>query len=259
MNIIALDDEKIALEALVSAIRKNLPEEEVNSFRRPSEALEYANTHVCDIAFLDIEMRGIDGITLAKELQKINPKVNIIFVTSYGHYASEAFSLYASGYVMKPVTAEKVRMELAQLRHEVSERIEKKLRAVTFGNFEVYYDGVPLNFKYSRTKELFAYLIDRRGALCSNNEVIAVLWDDESDPQSHVEYLKKLRSDLITTLTELGCDDVIERRRGQIGVLPKKIDCDLYRFLEGDQNIKNTYRGEYMMQYSWGEYTRLEK
>lgn len=79
MRIVAVDDERIALNGLVSAIKKVAPDEELLSFQSPSEALSAAKESVFDIAFLDVEMRGMDGITLAKRLKAINPKINIIF------------------------------------------------------------------------------------------------------------------------------------------------------------------------------------
>lgn len=210
-------------------------------------------TNGCDLAFLDIEMRGVNGITLAKRFQKINPRVNIIFVTGYGDYTGEAFSLYASAYIMKPVTSEKVKKALETLRYG-SAFEEGRVKAVTFGNFEVYFKGEPIKFKYKKTKELLAYLIDRRGALCTNNDIIAVIWEDDDFGMDRQDYLKKLKQDLSKTFSELGVEDIIIKQRGQIGINPKKIECDYFKYLEGDSTIMNSYQGEYMAQYGWSEY-----
>ena len=66
MKIIAVDDEKIALDALSSAIRAVVAEDEVISFRYPEDAVEYVKDNPCDIAFLDIEMAGMSGVELAE-------------------------------------------------------------------------------------------------------------------------------------------------------------------------------------------------
>lgn len=258
MIIIAVDDEKLSLEALVSAVQENLPNETINSFRRTDEAEVFVGRHGCDIAFLDIEMRDVNGITLAKNIQAVNPKVNIVFVTGYGDFTGEAFSLYASAYIMKPVTAEKIKKALETLRYG-SVLDSGMLKAVTFGNFEVYHNGEPIKFKYKKTKELLAYLIDRRGAMCSINEVIAVIWADDDFGVARQDYLKKLRQDLTNTLSELGCENVLVRQRGQIGINPKFIECDYFKYLEGDSTILNSYQGEYMTQYSWAEYSIFKK
>ena len=258
MNIIAVDDEKLSLEALVSCIKENLPNETVNAFRKTSDAEVYVCRNGCDIAFLDIEMRDVNGIELAKKIQEINSKVNIVFVTGYGDYTGEAFSIFASAYIMKPVTAEKVKKALETLRYG-NFLEEGRLKAVTFGNFEVYSHGEPIKFRYKKTKELLAYLIDRRGAMCTNNEIIAVIWEDDDFGTDRQDYLKKLKQDLVNTLLELGSEDAVIRQRGQIAINPKLIECDLFKYLEGDSTMVNSYKGEYMAQYSWAEYSIFKK
>ena len=85
MRIIAVDDEKIALEALSGAIKSIVTEDEVVCFRYPEDALEYAKENFCDIAFLDIEMVGMNGVELAEDLKKYNSEINIVFCTGYGN------------------------------------------------------------------------------------------------------------------------------------------------------------------------------
>ena len=250
MRIIAVDDEKIALEALSGAIRAIVAEDEVVSFRYPEDAIEYAKENLCDIAFLDIEMVGMSGVELAEELKKYNNEINIVFCTGYGNYRDVAFDLHASGYLMKPITPEKVKRELENLRRPISEK--KKLKVQTFGNFEVYIDGKPLNFKYRRTKELFAYLVDRVGAMCSVGEIIGILFEDESGRE---DYFQKLRRDLLTTLEEVGCENAIVHKRGMLGVVVTEIKCDYYDYLNNKKDFATSYFGEYMSQYSFGEYT----
>ncbi|MGN1372827.1 MAG: LytR/AlgR family response regulator transcription factor [Candidatus Coproplasma sp.] len=256
MRILAVDDERLALEALTEAIRSVCPQAELKGVRYAEDAIEYAKESVCDVAFLDIEMAGINGVTLALRLKELNPVINVIFVTGYGNYRSEAFDMHASGYVVKPVTCEKVAAELANLRHPVSD--SKRIDIHTFGNFEVYLDGKPLTFRYTKTLELLAYLVDRKGATCSVGEMIAVLFEDEAD---HTTYFKSLRADLLNTFKGCGCEGVIARRHGMLGVVKDAVSCDYFDFLEGKAVGANAYCGEYMSQYSWAEVTHayLEK
>ena len=250
MKIIAVDDERIALEALSNAIKSVVAEDEVISFRYPEDALEYVRENFCDIAFLDVEMAGMSGVELAEELKKYNAEINIVFCTGYGNYRDKAFELHASGYLMKPITPEKVKQELENLRRPIFEK--KRLKVQTFGNFEVYLDGKPLAFKYRRTKELFAYLIDRVGALCTVGEITGILFEDEGKRD---DYFQKLRRDLLSTLEEVGCENVIVHRRGMLGVIVSELQCDYYDCLSGKKSFSNCYFGEYMSQYSFAEYT----
>lgn len=256
MKMIAVDDEKLALEGLLDAIGKVVPDAEVSGFRKTKEALEYVKQEGCDVAFLDIEMRGMSGLEFAKLLKGVNPQVNVIFTTGYGEYAGDAFGMHASGYVMKPVTPEKIKKELDELRFPIADKNEKRLCVQAFGNFEVLVDGSPVRFQYTKTKELLAYLVDRNGALCSNREIIAALWeDDDEDGSGHVSYMKNIRSDLLSTLEQVGCADVVVRQRGQMGIIPEKMKCDYFDYLKGLEEGVRAFRGEYMTQYSWGEYT----
>lgn len=249
MMILAVDDEKIALDALSMAIRETAPEAELHAFRWSEDALAFARKNHVDTAFLDVEMPGMNGALLARHLMLENPEVNIIFTTGFGRYRDTAFDIYASGYLMKPITAEKVRVELAHLRYPV--RPEKRVQVHAFGNFEVFLDGRPVEFRYHKTKELFAYLVDRKGAMCTVGEMMAIFFEED---QGHETYFKSLRRDLLDTLESAGCRDVLSQQRGKLGVVPEKLECDYYDYLNGKG--KAVYRGEYMTQYSWGEYTQ---
>lgn len=254
MVIVAADDEKLALESLMSAIRKAAPDGEVHGFRRAEEALSFVKDHSCDIAFLDIEMRGTNGVELARKIKEENPKVNIIFTTGYSEFMADAFRLHASGYVMKPVTPEKILAELQDLRHEVQPEEKKRVRIQTFGNFEVFVDDQPIKFQYNRTRELLAYLVDRNGSLCGNAEIIDVLWDEDG-MADHNSYLKAIKADLFSVFEKLECENVLVRQRGKLGIRPELIDCDYFDWLAGKTSAVNAYRGEYMSQYSWSEFT----
>lgn len=249
MKIIAVDDESIALEGMLNIIREVVPDAELNGFEWPKDALEFVELHECNVAFLDVEMAGMSGVELAEQLKLRNPDINIIFATGFDEYRKEAYDLHASGYLTKPITADKVKRELDDLRRPISR--QSRMRVQTFGNFEVYIDQYPVAFKYHKTKELFAYLIDRRGALCTIGELQAVIFEDDD---GHETYMKSLRRDLLETLEAAGCGNVIARQRGKLGVVPERLQCDYYDWCNG-RRMGIAWQGEYMMQYSWGEYT----
>lgn len=251
MRILALDDEKIALEGLVKSIKEAEPTAEVCGFKKASEAMEFFKETPCDIVFLDIQMRSINGVTLAKEMKLLRPEVNIIFATGYSDYMEAAFALHASGYLIKPITTKKVRAELDDLRHPVKRASGKRVTIYTFGNFEVYVDGKPLVFKYERTKEMLAYLVDRQGAFCSNGEIMAALWEDER----RSSYLGNLKKDLLDTLRERDCEQLVETGWNKLRIEPELVECDYFAWMAGNPQAINRYRGEYMSQYGWAEFT----
>lgn len=146
MKIIALDDEELALEGLMDAIRKAAPDAELKGFSYAEDVLEFIKDHTCDVAFLDMEMVGLNGVALAEQLKICNPDINIIFATGFSCYREAAFDLHASGYLMKPITEAKVKKELENLRRPVPK--QRRIRVRCFGNFEVWLDGAPMKFKY---------------------------------------------------------------------------------------------------------------
>ncbi len=247
MKILLVDDEKLQLIRLLNTVKKVLPDSEILSYTNPVLAFKENENNLIDIAFLDIEMPEINGIQLAKKLKKINPKINVIFVTAYDNYALDAYKLHASGYVTKPVNEKKVKDELEGLRYDVELKPSKKLQVKCFGNFEVFYNGVPLKFARSKSKELFAYLIDREGAAINVNELNAVLWEDDD----HKSYFRNLVSDITATLKSVGLDDVFIKRHNECFIDISKVDCDAYEYKNNNPDAIRAYRGEYMIQYSW--------
>ena len=250
MIVIAVDDERFALENLAESIGQASSNAQIHRFRYPEDALDFAKTSHVDVAFLDVEMTGMNGVELAERLKLYHPDINIIFSTGYGHYRDAAFDLHASGYLTKPITPEKVKKELDDLRRPV--RNPKRIRIRAFGNFEVYLDGNPISFKYSKTKEMLAYLVDRKGTLCTNSEIMAILFEDDN---GHESYFRSLRKDLTDILEAAGCSEILSQQRGRIGIVPELVDCDYFNWYNGNRSVGNTYQGEYMTQYSWSEYT----
>ena len=254
MKIIAADDESLQLSKLERAIGKAVPTAEITAFSDSAELLEWiksGSSADTDVAFLDIEMGTVSGIRIAKKLQTVNPKINIVFVTGFLEYATDAFELRASGYVSKPVTEEKIRAEIENLRFPMPKpQSGKRIYARCFGFFDVSADGEPLNFKREKTKELFAYLIDKRGAICTPREISAALWEEEKP-----DYLRQLTKDLRETLKAIGAQDVFIARFKEYRIVPELIECDFYDYLDNKPYAVKAFHGEYMAQYGWAEKT----
>ena len=257
MNIIVVDDEPLALCGTARLVREAGGADEVQEFSLPRTALAFAREHRVDAAFLDIEMPGMSGLELAKALKDENPDTRIVFVTSYEQYAVDAFAVRATGYLLKPARLEDVRRELTFIYDERRERVRQPgiVRVRTFGGFEAEVDGVPLSFKRSKSKELFALLVDRRGCGVTTREACAVLWEDASYNASKRSYFQNVVADLRAALTAAGAEAVLVRSRNSLAIDPALVDSDSYRFLEGDPVAVNSYRGDYLPAYSWAEYS----
>lgn len=117
-NVIMVDDRKIFLSGALPILEEVMPNAIITGFTRPSEAIEYAKANRIALAFLDIELgKTTNGLDLCRTLLTINPRTNVVYLTAYVEYSLDAWSTGASGFTLKPITAEGVRAQLKNLRY----------------------------------------------------------------------------------------------------------------------------------------------
>ena len=250
MKAIAVDYEIYMLETLQEAVSASSDIATVDSFSSCSAALAYATENPVDIAFLDINMRGIGGLGLAEKLLELQPRCKIVFCTGHEEYAVSAFQLHVSGYLMKPITAEAVQKEIDHIKG--IKATEKLLTIQCFGNFEVFHNGEVLSFKRKKAKELLAVLVDRNGSGMTAKQICAILFPADTDDTKNAAYLRQLVLDLKNTLKTIRAEDVLGHDTPYYWIDTNLVKCDYLSFLESG---KPEFRGEYMTQYSWAETT----
>ena len=259
MTIYAVDDNPDALQEISGIISKVQPDAELRCFDSSLTALAEARKQEVNIAFLDVSMPELDGLNLGQYLKDLYPFINLIFVTEHKEFAYEAIGLRSSGYILKPASRDAIGREMQELRYSLEQNsFNKRVFAQTFGNFELFVDGKPVAFKYTKTKEVVAVLVNNRGAQTTNGELIACLWEDDGDPEKKSSYLSNLRQDLQNTFTRLKLNGIITKQRGSMAINVDKIECDLYDWLDKQKESRYHYLGDYMNQYSWPEYRHAE-
>lgn len=211
MKVIILDRDNQKLEFLKSAVLKARPDASVRLFQDTDRLLEAVRDLVPDIAFLRIEMEPLNGIILGRVLSGMFPKLNLIFMADSNQYAADAIKLRPSGYLSEPITEEIIGEELSRLRYEP----DPKTRIKLLENQEVMAGEKILDFKYSKTRTLMKYLIVRNGTVFSTDEIEQYLWQGD---RNHKSYLRNILADLSSSLKAAGCEDVLIRRRGQVGI-----------------------------------------
>lgn len=257
MRVICVDDERILMEDTVAMCRE-LPEvSDVNGFTRPQEALDWLRDHPVDLVLLDIDMPRMNGMELAIKIKDISPDTAVIFLTGYAQYAVDAFTVRASGYLLKPVSKQALAADIAYVSSMKSSSLctKKQVSVKTFGIFDLFVDGKPVKFRMAKCKEILAFLVDKQGSGVTRPQIAAILWEDKFYDRKLQKQLDVYIRSLRDTLTEYGIERIFEMKGGRLRVTPEEFECDVYRFFAGDPEAVNIYRGEYMSDYSWASIT----
>lgn len=253
MRILIVDDVAFLRDELREAIERVSPENEYSEADNFDGAVNLLQQNSFDIAFLDIQMPGKNGLQIAEKAKQISPKTNIVMVTAYSEYAVEAFKLFVSGYLLKPVNDSDLKAVLDNLRNPVQNKATNLLEVKCFGNFEVFYDGKPLKFKRTKEKELLAYLVALKGASANRNEICANLYEDIPTDRANTNF-RQVFAALKKDLIKIGYEGVlVHNSNNAYSVDTSILDCDYYDYITGKAKKENRYFGEFMKQYSWAE------
>lgn len=247
MKVLAVDDERPALAVLEKAISSAIPDAEIVTFNSSSDAFDYIKENPVDVVFCDYVMPEYNGIEFGKKVKAFLPKADIVFVTGYDEYVLNTVNTLApQGYILKPVSKSKIESVLGNLHIE---SVKKGLYIKVFGTFDVFYDGMAVDFKIKKAKELFAYLLDKGGS-CTRRELTASLYEDKEENNA-VRYLTDCVKCLSDTLSSFGLEKAFVRRFNSYSIDSRYFTSDLAEYQNGNINL---YNGEYMSQYSWAEY-----
>ena len=256
MRTLTVDDRRSVVNMMLRILDKIDPEGEHIGTTDPEKALKVIREKEVTAVYVDVEMPKINGIELARMMQEVKPETNIIFITGYQEYMPDAFELYASGYLMKPVDEDDVRKSLEHLRYKGEPIKTSAVRVQCFGNFEVFVGNTPMLFHRSKSKELFAYLIDRKGAVCTNDMIIGNLWGDKPLTESLKSLQRTVISEMIKDFEQANIEGLFSKSKNGISVNTDMVDCDYYKYLDGDEKAIRRFKGEYMTQYEFAEETR---
>lgn len=251
MKAILVDDEAIAMNMFEVETEDIVDFEIVGKFENPSEALEFLKNRKADLAVLDICMPGMDGIQLGEKMREFCPELMLIYITGSEDYALDSFRLHAAAYLLKPFSKEEIEYAVESARL-LSKRFKKRIYARTFGHFDLFVDGKPIMFHSAKAKELLALLIDRQGGTVNSEQIISILWEDRPNDEYTQNLCSKICKTLKKELKEYRAEEILITSRGLRRVDTELFECDLYQLLNGEN--EKGYFGEYMIDYSWGEY-----
>ena len=246
MKIIVVDDEMAALNTFLPNVVDSLNIECKMFMNAPRAALEYVRINKVDAAFLDIRMPEIDGVELAERMLDLRPTLKIVFISAYAQdeaVIAERLNGRVVGFCHKPYNAETIKLLLSSLNAETA---QPKLHLRTFDAFDLFVNGVAVDFSSRKAKELLALLTDARGSYVSMDTAIGNLWADKN-----AELGKRLYRDAVCrlrlTLKEVGAEELVTFERGRAVINTRLATCDLWDFIENG----GMFSGRYMPQYDW--------
>ena len=246
MKIIVVDDELSALSTFLPSVLDDTDIECKMFMNEPRSALEYVRINQVDAAFLDVKMPEIDGVELAQRLIVVQPKIKIVFISAYAKEEQaicKRLNGKVAGFCHKPYSKESLKKIIAALKAETD---EPQLRIRTFDAFDLFINGVAVNFTSAKSKELLALLTDANGSYVTMDTAIGNLWADKN-----AELGKRLYRDAVCKLRlklkELGADHLVTFERARAVINTKYATCDLWEFLKSG----GVFSGRYMPQYDW--------
>lgn len=265
LRAILVDDEPIILNELRELL-ENQQLMIVGVYTDPLDALRELSETTPDCAFLDIEMPNMNGIELADQLVSAHPALEVIFVTAYNHYASEAFNVNAIDYLLKPIRPERLAKAIDKLQRNRSAEQPYQPRACSircFGSFEVLMDGKPVKWGRSKSKEFLAYMLQYEGKWVSKYRLCEEQWFGYK-PEQALAYLQTSVYRLRKNLSDAGCMQLeIAYSGGRYILRVKGADWDVRAFKEAFEVFSQTrsphaaqqaislYRGEYLEGEDW--------
>jgi two-component system LytT family response regulator len=119
MNVLIVDDEPLARAGMRMLLEEEAAITSISEARNGAEAVETVRARRPELLLLDVQMPGMDGFGVLKELgaEQMPP---VIFVTAHDRYAIQAFEVNAIDYLLKPVTRERFQQALARVRERVN-------------------------------------------------------------------------------------------------------------------------------------------
>ena len=189
MNLLIADDENLELKVLEKTVKKHFVDElEIFTAGNGRKASQICDEVKPDIALLDIEMPGMNGIELAKYIKEKNTECIIIFITAYDRfdYAIEAMHIKAFDYLLKPWKEER----LCELINTAIENVRsmQKTDSIVHSQKDVIKDYIDRNYKKDISAKDVAGILGYSDVYFS--KVFKQLFDD-----NFINYLTKIRID----------------------------------------------------------------
>jgi len=254
LRTIIVDDEPLGLRLLESMLAGCPDIEVIDRCRNGREALLAVQEQEPELLILDIQMPGITGFDVVRQLQSdLVPMV--IFCTAYERFAVEAFDLHAVDYLLKPVNAGRLQLALDRARMR---RREKGAEADNKGALIGAIDEIT-NRIHGRPEGVVVQTAqvpaDRKIAIRDADKITMVAIDDIGWVDAAGDYMC------------IHADGITHILRSTLKALVEKLDSNYFKRIHRStivnlnhiQQVKSLPRGEYILELDCGENLKVSR
>lgn len=218
--------DKALFEEISSCVSSKRGDCQVVRVSSAEEADAAAKKGIMQLAVIDTAFRDTDCMSLTAMIRDDSPDTGVIFIAKNAGLAAKAYEAHVQGYIIRPVTADRLNDEMDFFYEHFSTKRKSRSRVevMTRGSFECFLDGEPVRFRRRKAKAVLAYLVKKKGKMVTNAELIKLLWNDDvkdlSDQQlmSRNSNVRNIRAELEKTFTDAGVTDILKKNWGEIAV-----------------------------------------
>lgn len=243
IKVAVIDDEQLAVNNLIH-ILKQIPDLEiVGGFTEIDPFLTCLSKNDIQLVFLDIEMPEITGLNLAARIIEEHKDIEVVFATAYNQYAVEAFELNAVDYILKPLSANRIKKTIERVKERLlrdKSVVGKKIFIRCLGGFDILVDGKVIPFTLSKAKEILAYLINNMGKSLGWMTIADDIWPDAYDDKKLMNNFHVASFSLRTFLNENGISEIFDYSRNIYRVDIDKFTCDFLQLHDTYNEYKKT-------------------
>lgn len=266
INVVLIDDEEPALMEMEFLLKDYTNVHILEKFINPIEALEKIEELNPQVIFIDMNMPGLNGLTVTKKLQEMFSQIEIVFVTAYEQYAVEAFNVEATDYLLKPISKERLDKTMRRLKCNPIENCdsEQVLEIKCMDSLQISWEGKePIKWRTEKEKELFAFLLHNKGIVVSRDRIIDELWGEletsRATRQLHnaIYYIKKTLTEYGISAEQIGISKHYCLNLGKVKVDREQLE-DQIRHAQALQTIDeleavlSLFGGGYLQFEGWG-------
>lgn len=251
MKAIIIADDVLSFRKVIKSIDAEATIELLKAFTSLNTVESYVSSNKIDVIFVDITSGKEEKLNLIQKIRNQGKRIFIVLISDSKDDSYVAYNNHAIGFLLKPINPDRVVEEIENI-FLISPELRINVEVITFGNFSVLKNGIPITFTYRKSKEILAYLVDKQGTQVDWPTLAAEVLDRDLYDKATYNLLHRYIHQLRMDLKKAGADDILlSGNKGYLSINKNAFYCDLYAFINGEDYARNKFLGNYMYEYSW--------